>query len=148
MAQKKKQKKSTKKSARSAKARLRVKSRTGTSKKTATSKKKRFSPKKRRVSRSGDVLEVRGIETVPLSAVKPKARSARVGGGASDYVGVSPVEGADSESPRELLEEGQTLESEVVSGVENAPNADQSEVRTKEVPEDDVPEEYLDPDRP
>ena len=43
------------------------------------------------------------------------------------------VEGADSESADELLEEGQTFEAGVVSGVENAPDADQGEVRTHEV---------------
>jgi hypothetical protein len=144
MAQKKKRKKRIKVSA---KAKVRAKARAAKSR-AAKPAKKRFTPKKRRVTRSGDVLEVRGIETVPLSAVKPKARSARVGGGASDYVGVSPVEGADPESPRELLEEGQTFEAEAVTGVQNAPNADQSEVKTREVPEDDVPPEYLDPDRP
>lgn len=103
---------------------------------------------KRRGGRGGDVLETRGVETVPLSAIRPKARSARVGGGASDYTGVSPVQGADSESPRELLEEGQTFEAEIVSSVQNVPIADKSEVRTREVPEDDVPPEYLDPARP
>ncbi|MFY9527384.1 MAG: hypothetical protein WAR24_00595 [Candidatus Acidiferrales bacterium] len=50
----------------------------------------------------------------------------------------------DSESVTELAEEGQDFEAEVVSGVENAPDADKGEVRTKEVPEDDVPPEYLD----
>lgn len=139
MAQKKKQKKRKKSSAKAA-SRAKVRA--------SASKKKRFTPKKRRVSRTGDVLEVRGIETVPLSAVKPKARTARVGGGASDYVGVSPVEGVDAESPRELLEEGQTFEAEIVSAVQNAPTPDKSEVTTHEVPEDDVPKEYLDPDRP
>jgi hypothetical protein len=47
-----------------------------------------------------------------------------------------------------LLEEGQAFEAGIVSGVENAPNADQSEVRTHEVPQDDVPAEYDDKDRP
>ena len=139
MAQKKKQKKRSKAKA---KAKVRAKARV------PKLGKKRFSPKKRRVTRTGDVLEVRGIETVPLSAVKPKARSARAAAGAGDYSGVSPVEGADSESPQELLEEGQTFEAEAVSGVQDAPNADQGEVKTREVPEDDVPGEYLDPDRP
>ena len=46
----------------------------------------------------------------------------------------------------ELLEEGQAFEAGVVSGVENAPDADEGEVRTREVPEDDVPREYLDED--
>ena len=53
---------------------------------------------------------------------------------------------ADSESAEELLEEGNAYEAEVVSGVENAPDPDAGEVHTREVPEDDVPEEYLDDD--
>jgi len=53
---------------------------------------------------------------------------------------------ADSESAEELLEEGNAFEAEVVSGVENAPDPDAGEVHTREVPEDDVPEEYLDDD--
>jgi hypothetical protein len=104
--------------------------------------------RRRRVRENEDVLGNQGIQKVPLSAIRPKARSARVGGGAGDYRGVSVVEGADSESPKELLEEGQTFESGVVSGVQNAPSADQGEVRTREVPMDDVPLEYDDQDRP
>jgi hypothetical protein len=52
--------------------------------------------------------------------------------------------GADSESVEELVEEGNAFEAGVVEGVEDADNADLAEVRTREVPEDDVPEEYLD----
>jgi hypothetical protein len=140
MAQKKKQKKRTRSSV---KASSRAKARGG--KKTS---KRRAPARKRRVRSAADVLQTRGVEIVSMSAVRPKARTARVGGGASDYVGVSPVQGAESESPRELLEEGQTFESEAVSGVQNAPNADRSEVKTHETPVDDVPQEYLDPDRP
>jgi len=44
----------------------------------------------------------------------------------------------------ELLEEGNSLEAGIIEGVEDAPDADQGEVRTHEVAEDDVPEEYLD----
>ena len=58
------------------------------------------------------------------------------------------VESGDSESADELVEEGQTFEAGIVSGVENAPDPDQGEVRTREVPQDDVPEEYEDKDRP
>lgn len=53
---------------------------------------------------------------------------------------------ADSESVEELLEEGNAFEAAVVSGVENAPDPDAGEVRTRQVPEDDVPEEYLNDD--
>lgn len=61
---------------------------------------------------------------------------------------VPDVAEADSESVGELLEEGDAFEADVVEGVENAKDPDQSEVRTRQVPEDDVPEEYIDQDRP
>ena len=54
--------------------------------------------------------------------------------------GLSRVEGADSESVAELLEEGNTFEAEVVAGVEAA-DLDQGEVHSHEVPEDDVPDD-------
>jgi hypothetical protein len=54
----------------------------------------------------------------------------------------------DSESADELLEEGQAFEAGIVGGVEDVPDADQGAIKTREVPEDDVPEEYLDKDRP
>jgi hypothetical protein len=44
--------------------------------------------------------------------------------------GLSRDPDADSQSVEELIEEGQTHEADVVSGVENAPDADQGEVRT------------------
>ena len=53
---------------------------------------------------------------------------------------------ADSESVEELLEEGNAFEAGVVFGVENSKDAGISEVTTREVPEDDVPEEYLSQD--
>jgi hypothetical protein len=68
------------------------------------------------------------------------------GGQAGDTVGVSRDEIAGPESVEELLEEGQAYEAEVISGVENAPDADQGEVTTRQFPVDDVPQEYLDED--
>jgi hypothetical protein len=64
------------------------------------------------------------------------------GGQSGDIQALPRDEDVDSESVEELAEEGQAFEAEVVSGVENAPDADQGEVRTREVPEDDVPDEY------
>jgi len=63
---------------------------------------------------------------------------------AGDLQGLSRAESADSESVDELLEEGNAFEAGVISGVEEADDSDQREVHTHEVPEDDVPEEYLD----
>jgi hypothetical protein len=67
-------------------------------------------------------------------------------GQSGDTQGLSRREFDDSESVEELLEEGQYAEAEAISGVENAPDADEGEVHTREVPEDDVPQEYLDED--
>jgi hypothetical protein len=74
-------------------------------------------------------------------------RRARAAGQSGDLQGLSDVESADSESVDELLEEGNSFEAEVVEGVEDAPDADQGEVKTHEVPEDDVPPEYTDNDK-
>jgi hypothetical protein len=63
-----------------------------------------------------------------------------------DTQGLSNVESADSESVDELVEEGNAFEADVVAGVERAGDRPGKEVRTREVPEDDVPEEYLDQD--
>ncbi len=80
-------------------------------------------------------------------AFEPKGLGANSGGQSGDLQGLSDSAGADSESVDELLEEGNAFEAEVVEGVENVPDADQGEVRTHEVPEDDVPDEYLDKDQ-
>jgi hypothetical protein len=64
-----------------------------------------------------------------------------------DVVGLSNVERADSESVEELLEEGNPFEAGVVKGVEDAEDADETEVRTHQVPQDDVPDEYQDKDQ-
>jgi len=43
----------------------------------------------------------------------------------------------------ELIEEGNAFDAELVKGVEDAAAPDEAEVITHEVPEDDVPGEYL-----
>ena len=80
-----------------------------------------------------------GLGTTPYR----KGLGPTAGGQSGDVQGLSESESADSESVSELAEEGQDYEAEVVSGVENAPDADRGEVKTHEVPEDDVPPEYL-----
>jgi len=87
--------------------------------------------------------QVRGksqsVHTVafPLEGARPGEQS-------GDLQGLSNVEGADSESVDELLEEGNAFEADVVIGVEDAEDTDEGECRTHEVPQDDVPGEYLD----
>ena len=69
---------------------------------------------------------------------RPRPSSA---GQSGDDMGLSNEEIAGSESVAELVEEGQFFEAEAVSGMER-PYPDEGEVRTHEVPEDDVPTEY------
>lgn len=64
------------------------------------------------------------------------------GGQAGDFQGLSHFPTADSESVEELADEGQAFEAGIVNAVENAPDADEAEVHTNEVSEEDVPEEY------
>jgi hypothetical protein len=85
-------------------------------------------------------------DTTDLVSYGRRGLGARSGGQSGDTQGISAGADVDSESVEELLEEGQSYEAEVVEGVENAPDPDQGEVRTREVEEDDVPEEYRDKD--
>jgi hypothetical protein len=131
MATKKKHTKSKKPAAASKKAAVKTKA---GRKKTSGAKSAR-APKKqaRRKSQS--------VDTVALAPQKLRPHSGEQSG---DLQGLSHVESADSESVDELLEEGNAFEAEAVKSVEDAGDADAGEVRTHEVPEDDVPGEYLD----
>jgi N utilization substance protein A len=90
---------------------------------------------------------VRGkSQTVDTVAFAPEGLAARSGGQSGDLQGLSSLAGANSESVDELLEEGNAFEAEAVKGVQDADDADEGEVHTHEVPQDDVPGEYRDKD--
>jgi len=82
----------------------------------------------------------RGYDSVPK---KHEGLGPGSAGQSGDTQGLSNVAEAGSESVEELVEEGQAFEAEAVSGVEDASGDDVEEVHTKQVPEDDVPSEYL-----
>jgi hypothetical protein len=77
-----------------------------------------------------------------MIVIERKGLRLRTAGQSGDIEGLSGIGDVDSESVEELGEEGQSFEAEVISGVESAPEPDEAEVRTHEVPEDDVPSEY------
>jgi hypothetical protein len=114
--------------------------------KASSAAKKKAAPKRTQAVSQASIVQ--GNQDVETVRVKPKSRVARAGTGAGDLQGISIVEDVDSESADELLEEGQAFEAGIVSGVERAGNAEESEVVTHEVLEDDVPKEYDDEDRP
>jgi len=78
-------------------------------------------------------------------SASPDEIGPETGGQSGDTQGLSGLAGADSESVKELVEEGQYFEAAVVSGVENAPDADVAEVTTTEVPQDEIPGEDIQP---
>src|SRR6266481_6618642 len=96
-------------------------------KKKAASKKKSSRKKGRGREKSQNVSTIR-FNRAGLGAGS--------GGQSGNLQGLSNSAGADSESVDELLEEGNAFEAEVVQGVESVPDADQAEVKTREVPED------------
>ena len=147
MATKRKSAKKTKKSKKTAARKVKAVKK-AVSKKKAPKKpaKKRIIPKKRAAAKkvvrkkaASGKKQRRTEAEFPVD--RPGRRSAEESG---DLQGLSNVEGADSESVDELLEEGNAFEAGVVGGVEDADEHDEREVHTHEVSEDDVPEEYLD----
>ena len=85
-----------------------------------------------------DDLTVRTYAAVPKKDDLPGPNSA---GQSGDDQGLPTDEAAGSESVAELAQEGQYYEAEAVAGTER-PYPDDRPVRTREVPEDDVPMEY------
>jgi hypothetical protein len=103
---------------------------------TKKTSRKKITPRKATLKKN----RVRGMsQVVATVAFEPEGLRERSGGQSGDLQGLSSMEGADSESVDELLEEGNVFEAEVVKGVQDATDPDESEVVTHEVPEDDVP---------
>jgi hypothetical protein len=86
------------------------------------------------------------MPTYRILSTREKGTGPGSAGQSGDTQGLSDVPEAGTESVEELVEEGQSLEAALISGVEDAPDADVAEVHTKQVPEDDVPPEYLETD--
>ena len=88
-------------------------------------------------------LPTRGESQTVETEFGAKGRGPRSGGQSGDLQGLSDVESADSESVGELLEEGNSFEAEVVKGVQDAPDADVSEVHSHQEREElDLPEDF------
>ena len=123
------------------------------------SAKRKAAPKKVVAKRRGSTKTIRGKRAgagQTKTGKKSQGRDAaaflreksgsRSGEQSGDLQGLSNIESADSESVDELMEEGNAFEAEVLTGVEDAGERGEREVRTHEVPEDDVRGEYLDKD--
>jgi hypothetical protein len=87
-----------------------------------------------------------GIRTYAAVSTREKGGGTGSAGQCGDTQGLSDRAEAGPASVEELAEEGQSFEAEAIGGVEEAPGPDVAEVHTKQVPEDDVPSEYLQSD--
>jgi hypothetical protein len=110
-------------------------------KKAAAAKKKALAKTPGEKTKVGINRKSRSARRQPGSSAFPRGPSGLQSG---DLQGLSNAENVDSESVDELLEEGNSFEAGIVSGVEDSREREGKEVRTREVPEDDVPGEYLD----
>jgi hypothetical protein len=101
------------------------------------------------LSSNGSMKNRRRVTFVPLDSLEPKENKpdSQTAGQSGDLQGLSDVEDVDMESVQELVEEGQAFEASAVEGVEDAPEPDVAEVRTRQFRVDDVPPEYLEPDQ-
>jgi len=120
-----------------------------TKKKPSPKTKKKTAGKKRVTAKrvSADKTQTRPkIRRGGIPAFPREERGSHSGELSGDLQGLPRRENVDSESVDELLEEGNAFEAGVVAGVEEADDQDEREVHTREVPEDDVPSEYLDED--
>ena len=98
---------------------------------------KTAAPKRKHTAQTDDSQTITVLDD--LEKERPGPGSA---GQSGDTQGLSGTGEATSESVLELAEEGQAFEAGIVAGIENAPDADAGPIRTREVPEDDVPREY------
>src|SRR5437016_8483688 len=95
----------------------------------------RITPKKELAKKAAQrkaTVKTKAVAKKTIGAKRVRALKKR-GRQSGDLQGLSNVQGADSESVDELLEEGNAFEADVVTGVEDAGGADEREVRTPEV---------------
>jgi hypothetical protein len=93
------------------------------------SRKRKTTRKKARIGGENPFIEI-------VTPVEPRGMGALSGGQSGDIQGLPREAIGDSESEEELVEEGQDREAEIISGVEDVPDADEIRVLPpREVPE-------------
>ena len=113
-------------------------------KRAATSSKKKRTKSTTRARKTVQRKSVRKNVPREVAGLNRNALESRSGTMSGDLQGLREKGTADSESVSELLEEGNAFEAGIVAGVEDAEDNPEQEVHSHEIPEDDVPQEYLD----
>jgi hypothetical protein len=106
----------------------------------SSSRKVQHAPRKKKQNEvtSDPSLQSSLTSDVMIAPLEDDASSSA--GQSGDLQGISNIADADPESVEQLLEDGQALEAEVVSGVEDAP--DEKEVPSRGRIEDDPPHSF------
>jgi len=102
-------------------------------KKRTVQKKRRVGPKKETHRKRTTIRKELAPSVGPaleIVTVGPVGLGSNVAGQSGDIEDLSNIPVGNSESVAELVEAGQDLEAEVVSGVESAPEPDEAEVTT------------------
>src|SRR5690348_11257258 len=102
--------------------------------------KARRTPRRRKRNEIGSDTSLRSSLTTDVGLAPSMDDASSSAGQAGDVQGISNIAEADTESVEELLEDGQALEAEVVSGVEDAP--DEREVPARGRIEDEPPHPF------
>jgi hypothetical protein len=84
-----------------------------------------------------------GIPTYDTVVKQDKGLGPNSAGQSGDTQGLPGEAEAGDESVLELVEEGQFFEADVIDGVEQSADPDVAELHTRQVSEEDVPDEYL-----
>jgi hypothetical protein len=113
---------------------------------TKTVKKKQSKNKKQSSSKKSPSRKRTARRSIAQQSRPSRGREGAFDLQSGDLEGLSRAEQADSQSVDELVEEGNVFEAGAVAGVEAADDEETKEVHTREFPEDDVPDEYLDKD--
>ncbi|MGH9572358.1 MAG: hypothetical protein ACRD40_02345 [Candidatus Acidiferrales bacterium] len=117
------------------------KTKTSKRKKTATSDTNaKHAPPRRKQNEVGSDQSLQSSLTSDVGLAPSMDDSSSSAGQAGDVQGISNIAEADPESVEELLEDGQALEAEVISGVEDAP--DEREVPARGRIEDEPPHSF------
>lgn len=88
--------------------------------------KRKAARRKRRITRK--VVAPKNWQAMNIALPEPVGLGPDASGQSGDAEGLSAFALGDSESVAELVEEGQDLEAEKISGVENAPDPDEAKI--------------------
>lgn len=119
-----------------------MKKKTSKSKQGGSAAKVKHAPRKKKSNEVGSDRSLQSSLTANVGLAPSMDDASGTAGQSGDLQGISNVAEADPESVEELLEDGQALEAEVVSGVEDARDEKEVPARGRLEDENDIPHSF------